>query len=288
MIIQEVIRAFLEEKLNENTYNLEFIVGKFIMENDTEFVYNERVGQRLIKKDFIPIYLPSYNGDYVPLHTTESGNIDVPLIAYLIKEENLDFENRVNALSQVLPKLVGTYNKRETYSFITTTSLLSPPSEHITINGKIYIALNFVVSFTFSDKYLLANAIDYYLVDDEENEEFIPYIEAREQRGVTDEAIQILGTTHAKSLIEENVFSTSLVVYEPKSIVTNPLLCALIDSLEDSNGYQQNKKYTLKKVKTRDTDVKTITRECVVVSYNTTMPRGDKNTLSLEFIEGIL
>lgn len=287
MIIQEVIRAFIEEQLNENTYDLEFVVGKFIMENDTEFVYNERVGQRLIKKDFIPVYLPSYSGEYVPLHTTESGNVDVPLIAYLLKEDNIDFENRVSALDEIIPKIVGRYNTREAYSFVSTSTLVSPPSEHITINGKIYIALNFVVSFTFSDKYMLTNAIDYFLVEGEV-EEYLPFIEAREQRGVTDEAIQILGSTHARALVEENIFSTTLVVYEPKSIVDSPLLCDLIDTLEVSSGYVQNKKYTIKKVKNRDTDTKTTTRDCVVVSYNTTMPRGDKVVLTLEFIEGIL
>ena len=67
-MLYELLRQTLETKLNTNTLNKKFVVGSYayLEDKDKHYVYNVKVGYKLIEKEYIPAMLRFADYDALP------------------------------------------------------------------------------------------------------------------------------------------------------------------------------------------------------------------------------
>lgn len=167
-MLYELLRQTLETKLNTNTLNKKFVVGSYayLEDKDKHYVYNVKVGYKLIEKEYIPAML-RFTADYDALPGQINGRATMGL-EFLIKsdyQENLDSD--LGVLEELVSKIVANYETltdgAKSYYTVWNMDALLPSGVTPPINGDYYTRITTTIYVEFSDTNIFGNAYRYYL-----------------------------------------------------------------------------------------------------------------------------
>lgn len=274
-MIQEVIRASIESKLNDNTSNKKFIVGSYayLEDKDQHFVYSLKRGYRLIETDYIPSIM-SFSATYSALPNQINGIATINM-EFLIKSDYQEqFDDGLIALNEIVSKIVGNYedlvDDATTYHTVWNMDALTPAGITNPINGNYFTRIQTVIYIEFSDSNLFGNAYRYYLDNElltlydggvnRENEENYPHKQ---------------GDYEAKGGLTTSQWTATLICYVDSAVET------IVDDLS-SNTYDMEKKYTYKETK-NGSDLHTFTVK--ITSISRPILLGEKQYVSISLIK---
>lgn len=167
-MIQEVIRQAIETKLNNNTYNKDFIVGSYayLEDKDQHFVYSLKQGYRLIEKAFIPTMI-SFTADFSAIPNQINGSAIINVEFLLNGNYQNELSDDLSALNEVVSKIVANYEDlvdgSTTYHTVWNMDALNPAGITSPINGNYYTRIQTTIYVDFSDTNIFGNAYRYYL-----------------------------------------------------------------------------------------------------------------------------
>jgi hypothetical protein len=242
-LIQEKIRQLIETKLNDNTQNKKFIVGKYIYseDEDRDFVYNVKTGCKLIEKNFIPSMI-DFSGNYQAIPDQINGNATIGVQFLLEAEEKEKLDNDLSALDEVLSKIIGNHEMivdgSITYESVWTMDIPIPAGVTSPMNGVYYTRVDTTISISFSDTNRFGNSYRYYLDDN-----LIVGYDGQDSRENTENAPHLYDAFEAKGGNDESVWSLTLTAYIDSYLETE-----FADTIA-SETYNMHKVYTFKEKK---------------------------------------
>lgn len=274
-MIQEVIRASIEYKLNDNTSNKKFIVGSYayLEDKDQHFVYSIKRGYRLIETDYIPSIM-SFSATYSALPNQINGIATINM-EFLIKSDYQEqFDDGLIALNEIVSKIVGNYEDlvdgATTYHTVWNMDALTPAGITNPINGNYFTRIQTVIYIEFSDSNLFGNAYRYYLDDqlltlydggvNRENEENYPHKQ---------------GDYEAKGGLTTSQWTATLICYVDSAVET------IVDGIS-SGTYDMEKVYTYKEAK-NGSDLHTFPVK--ITSISRPILLGEKQYVSISLIK---
>jgi hypothetical protein len=274
-MIQEIIRASIEQKLNNNTANKKFVVGSYayLQDKDQHFVYNVKQGYRLIEKNFISTII-TFTADYSALPNQINGVATIG-VEFLVKSDyQEDLDTDLLALDQVVSKIVGNYedlvDNSTTYHTVWNMDALLPAGLTNPINGNYYTRIQTNIYVEFSDTNLFGNAYRYYLDNElltlydggvnRENEENYPHKQ---------------GDYESKGGNTSSQWSATLICYVDSAVDT------IVDGIS-SGTYDMEKVYTYKEAK-NGADLHTFPVK--ITSISRPILLGEKQFVSISLIK---
>lgn len=236
-MLQEMFRANIETKLNDNTYNKKFILGSYAYQKDTDtdYIYSIKNGYTVISTDYIPCMM-SFTADFQAIPDEINGNATIGL-EFLVKSDlNADLINDIDSINEILSKIIGNYESvvdgTTTYKTVWSMDALAPGGLTEPINGTYYTRIVTSVYIDFSDTNVFGNAYRYYIdgvlltpydgLVNRENEENYPHKQ---------------GDYESKGGLTTSQWSLTLVSYVNTGVKT------ICDSIS-SGTYDMEKVYT--------------------------------------------
>ena len=271
-MLQEVLRANIEAKLNNNTQVEEFIVGQYAKTDasDDEFIYNVKNGYRLIEKTYIPTMMV-FSAEYKAIPDSITGFATITL-NFLVGDDD-DRTDKLNAMEEIITKIVANNESvgdgSTTYNTIWNMDAITP-SGLILANGRYFIQLNTTIYIEFSNTFYFGNQWSFYL----ESVRIYPY-SASTERKIELASPHILGEKEATSLSETAIWSGTHAFW------VNSALSTLIDTLNST--YDMSIIRTLKIVS--PTNSTGITLNVIVDGSKANYDLGEKATLTLTFVK---
>ena len=236
-MIQEVIRAALETKLNNNTLNKKFVLGSYayLEDKDEHNVYNIKTGYTLIETNFVPSMM-TFVADFEALPSQINGKATIGIDFLLKSDYKEGLESDLNALNEIVAKIVGNFedlvDNTTTFHTVWNMDALIPAGLTSPINGNYYTRIQTTVYIEFSDSNIFGNAYRYYLDNvlltlydgtvGRENEEEYPHLQ---------------GDYESKGGIKTSQWTAILVSY------VNTALQTICDGIS-SGTYDMEKIYT--------------------------------------------
>lgn len=270
-MLQEVLRANIETKLNNNTKDVEIIVGQYYQGDDEqEFVYNIKNGYRFIEKTYIPTMM-TFSADYKAIPSSITGFATITL-NFLIAVDS-DKNDKLLALEELVAKVVANYESisdtPKTYYTVWNMDAITPGGI-ARINGYDYIQLSTTIYIEFSDKFYFGNQWQYWLGQNR----IYPYSSSTERK-MEVASPHILGEKEATSLSETAIWSAANTFWIDSTLST------MLDSMIGS--YDMSTTYTLKIV--TPTNSTGISLTVLIDSYKANTDLGEKATITLSFVK---
>lgn len=241
-MLQEVIRANIETKLNANTIPLVsspsnspyFVLGQYY-HDDTEnkdFIYSIENGYKTIEPNYVPCAMV-FNASYKPLHGTLTGSATVN-IDFMVSYDD-DFNAKLSALEQFVVEVIGNSESivdgSTTYRTVWNMSSLTPDPKVLRFNGTEFVIITTTVYIEFSDTYHYGN--EYGITFDEHEINFISF---KNERGIEEDLPHILGETESKGGAKTNARTHTLTCN------VDDTMSAILDAWEtafDQDGVHQ-------------------------------------------------
>lgn len=236
-MIQEVIRAALETKLNNNTLNKKFILGSYayLEDKDQHFVYNIKIGYKLIETNYIPSMM-NFVADFEALPGQINGKATIGLEFFIKSDTQEELETDLGALNQIVAKIVGNYedivDNTTTYHTVWNMDALIPAGITSPVNGNYYTRIQTTVYVEFSDSNIFGNAYRYYI-----DNSLLTLYDGSVNRENEEEYPHAQGDYESKGGIKTSQWSATFVSY------VNTALQTICDSIS-SGTYDMEKIYT--------------------------------------------
>jgi len=274
-MIQEIIRASIEQKLNNNTANKKFVVGSYayLKREDKHFVYNVKQGYRLIEKNFIPTMI-TFTADYSALPNQINGVATIG-VEFLVKSDyQEDLDTDLLALDQVVSKIVGNYedlvDNSTTYHTVWNMDALLPAGLTNPINGNYYTRIQTNIYVEFSDTNLFGNAYRYYL-----DNKLLTLYDGDVSRVNEENYPHKQGDYEAKGGLTTSQWTATLICYVDSAVET------IVDGIS-SGTYDMEKVYTYKETK-NGADLHTFPVK--ITSMTRKIVLGEKQYMSFSLIK---
>jgi uncharacterized repeat protein (TIGR02543 family) len=279
-MLQEVIRANIETKLNANTVplvssasnNPYFVLGQYF-HDDTEnkdFIYSIENGYKTIEPTYVPCAM-IFNAPYRPLFGTLTGSATIN-IDFMIAVDT-DFDAKISALDQFVTMVVGKnediVDGGSTYHTVWNMSSMTPNPRVMRFNGTEFVIITTTVYIEFSDTYHYGN--EYTIAFDENDINFPSF---KSERGIEEDLPHILGASEAKGGAKTNARTFSLTCY------VDDTMSAVLDAWE--TAYNQDTVHQL----TYDSPTLTTPLDISVIikSYVYTIEKGEIVSVTITFI----
>lgn len=236
-MIQEVIRAALETKLNNNTLNKKFILGSYayLEDKDQHFVYNIKIGYKLIETNYIPSMM-NFVADFEALPGQINGKATIGLEFFIKSDTQEELETDLGALNQIVAKIVGNYedivDNTTTYHTVWNMDALIPAGITSPVNGNYYTRIQTTVYVEFSDSNIFGNAYRYYI-----DNSLLTLYDGSVNRENEEEYPHVQGDYESKGGIKTSQWSATFVSY------VNTALQTICDGIS-SGTYDMEKIYT--------------------------------------------
>lgn len=283
-MLQEVIRANIEAKFNDNTKTptaKQFIVGSYAYLDDQEadFIYNIRNGYKLIETNFIPIFL-TFNAEYQAIPGQING-LATCTLQLLVEAENT--ENLLSDLAYIdefVAKVVGNSESltdgAKSYNSVWNMTAFMPTGEIKRINGRHYAEIMATVYIDFSDTNYYGNQTTWQIKGGSFGSSYVTIrpLSAIVGREITLIDPHILGNKESKARPETNVLTIQFI------FLNNSAISSLIDSISAST-FTQETVYRL--IATTPTTMVGIQFDVVLSSSSATKNLGEKDEVSLVF-----
>jgi len=278
-MLQEVIRANIEAKLNNNTQSAVFVLGQYAKKDDEEFdyVFNIDNGYKLVEHTYIPGMM-RFTAEYRAIPSSITGLASIP-ISFLVATDS-EQSLKLEALEELISKVVGNSESvvdgSTTYNTVWNMEAITPEGGLQLLNGDYYIQLNTTIYIEFSNTFYFGNQWQYWLTGGNFSTatRIYPY-SSKKERNMELQTPQILGEVEAKSLAESATWSATLVLW------VNSGLSALLDSLNGS--YNPETAYTLL-IKT-PTNASGYSATVIIQSFSETNDLGERATASITFMK---
>ena len=236
-MIQEVIRAALETKLNNNTLNKKFILGSYayLEDKDQHFVYNIKIGYKLIETNYIPSMM-NFVADFEALPGQINGKATIGLEFFIKSDTQEELETDLGALNQIVAKIIGNYedivDDTTTYHTVWNMDALIPAGITSPVNGNYYTRIQTTVYVEFSDSNIFGNAYRYYI-----DNSLLTLYDGSVNRENEEEYPHAQGDYESKGGNKTSQWSATFVSY------VNTALQTICDSIS-SGTYDMEKIYT--------------------------------------------
>lgn len=282
-MLQEVIRAYIETKLNGNTVSLDesstnnipFVVGQYYkdLSNERDFIYSIENGYKTIETVYVPVNM-SFTAEYKPMKGTVTGSATAHLEMFICVDDNnamkrieacnhLASPNTIIGNSEIVAD--GTTN----YNTVWNMSAILDDGHIVAFNGHQYITLSCDVFIEFSDTYHFGN--EYTIGFDGSTVNFLSF---KNERGCEEDLPQILGEIEQKGGIKTNGKTYTLSVYVDDTIS---------DMLDDwDSAFDQDEVHQIS-IST-PTTTSAMTFAVQVKSYVYTLEKGEFVAVSIEFV----
>lgn len=275
-MIQEVIRSRIEELLNDNTSGKVFVVGSYVYLEDTNksFVYNIRNGYTLVETNFVPAMMV-FVSSYQPIPNQINGSASIPITFLLAGETQTQFESDLEALNEVVAKIVSEpyatlVDGSTTYRSVWNMDALQPGAVRA-INGEYYTEIQSTIYVDFSDTNHYGNEYEYYL----DGNQVVPY-DADTVRANEEYNPHLLGDYEAKGGNATSSWKATMTFY------VNDFLSSLVDLLS-SNTYDMEMVFNFKETTPTKPEGNEFAVRIADASYKTSL--GEKTFVVLTFIK---
>ena len=276
-MLQEVIRANIEAKLNNNTQSVVFVLGQYAKktDGDYDYVYNIDNGYKLVEHTYIPGMM-RFTAEYRAIPSSITGLASIP-ISFLVAADS-EQTLKITALEELVSKVVGNNESladgSTTYYSVWNMEAIAPEGGLQLLNGAWYIQLNTTIYIEFSNTFYFGNQWQYWITGGNFTTatRIYPY-SSKKERNMELQTPQILGEVEAKSFAESATWSATLVLW------VNSGLSALLDSL--NGAYNLETAYTLL-IKT-PTNSSGYSATVIIQSFSETNDLGERATASITF-----
>lgn len=274
-MLQEAIRALIEDKLNDNTENLKFIVGSYVYLSDKEqgFVYNVRNGYTLIERDFIATLI-DFTAEYQPMPTQINGTATINTSFTIISIDQETTDTYLSAVNEIVSKVVGNNETitdgSDTYNSVWNMTALMPIGTTL-INGNYYTEVRCTIYIDFSNTNHYGNEYEYTI----NGTRVYPY-DISVGRNQEENNPHLLGDTEAKGGMETSAWSSTQTFY------VNDFISAIVDTLS-SDTYNMEQVYRIVEKTPTNTTGTTIDVKIKSVSYKPIL--GEKTLITFVFIK---
>lgn len=217
-MLQETIRQLIETKLNNNTADKEFIVGSYANFEDEKkhFVYNIKTGYSLISTNYIPCMI-SFSSDFEPLPNQINGSANIGAQFLLLGEKQADFQDDLEALNEVISKIVGNYESFDdegtSFNSVWNMDALTPAGIVGPLNGNFYTQINTTFYVDFSDTYEYGNAYKMSLTGTDNDEHFLTVPDGNQSRQSDEDVPHRRGGKEGLGGVESTRWSGQIVTY---------------------------------------------------------------------------
>jgi len=282
-MLQEVLRANIETKLNANTVatvsspsnNVLFVMGQYYQDetqepNESDFIYNIENGYKTIDATYVPCSM-RFQAEYTPLYGTKTGSATIPVDFFVAYD--VDFQSKLTALNQVIASIVGNVedvvDDTDTYHTVWNMTALTDMGKVFVFNGTRFIGITTTISIEFSDSFHYGNEYTIEL-----NEQDINFISFKSERVGQEDVPQILGDTEAKGGVQTNARTYTLSCY------VDAYISALLDGWE--TAYAQDTVYQIE----YDSPTLSAPLELSVriKDYVYNLEKGEKVSVTISFI----
>jgi len=282
-MLQEVLRANIETKLNANTVatvsspsnNVLFVMGQYYQDetqepNESDFIYNIENGYKTIDATYVPCSM-RFQAEYTPLYGTKTGSATIPVDFFVAYD--VDFQSKLSALNQVIASIVGNVedvvDDTDTYHTVWNMTALQDLGKVFVFNGTRFIGITTTISIEFSDSFHYGNEYTIAL-----NEQDIKFISFKSERVGQEDVPQILGDTEAKGGVQTNARTYTLSCY------VDAYISALLDGWE--TAYAQDTVYQIE----YDSPTLSAPLELSVriKDYVYNLEKGEKVSVTISFI----
>lgn len=142
-MLQEVLRANIEAKLNNNTQSVLFVLGQYIKKDgEQEFVYNIKNGYRYIEKTYIPCMM-NFSAEYKAIPSSVTGFATITL-NFLVADDDYT-DDKLTGIEEVVTKIIANSetitDDAKTYKTVWNMDAITP-SGIMLVNGYYYVQLN--------------------------------------------------------------------------------------------------------------------------------------------------
>lgn len=231
-MLQEVIRANIETKLNANTTalvtspsnNVLFVVGQYFKDetDNYDFIYNIENGYKTIDATYVPVSM-RFTADYRPLYGTKSGSAIINL-DFMVAIDN-DYDSKISAIDSLVSLVVANsedvVDGAVTYHTVWNMSAFTDKGQIYYFNGTKFIIITTTVYIEFSDTYHYGN--EWTVALDEHD---INYLSFKSEVGGEEDLPQVLGQAEAKGGIKTNSRTFTLTCF------VDDYISAVIDGWE--------------------------------------------------------
>ena len=225
--IEKVLSEYVLEEMNDNSQGITFDLGYLY-----NFGSNKGEGYRVISqepssyveftKDVVPFTIEVYDGDILAIEGLFNAEYTLPL-TFQVEIKNRKYVERIKrALEEVKNRNRSRLVRRsieleggetEYFTFVTTTSNITPVGDLEIQMGRRYIFLNVNYNFDISKNIVYGNQIKTYLKFPEDEEYMRVYpISPEFYRENTPETMQTFGTNQAFTIIQESQYTQVLAL----------------------------------------------------------------------------
>ena len=270
-MLQEVLRANIEAKLNNNTKSVLFVLGQYIKKDgEQEFVYNIKNGYRYIEKTYVPCMM-NFSAEYKAIPSSVTGFATISL-NFLVADDDYT-DDKLSGIEEIVTKVIANSESitdgANPYNTVWNMDAITP-SGIMLVNGYYYVQLNTTIYIEFSDTFYYGNQWAWYL----NSTRIYPYSNSTERK-IELASPHILGEKESKSLSETAIWSSAHTFW------VNSTLSSIIDAL---NGeYDMSTTYTLKIVS--PTQAGGLTLTCHIDSFKANMELGEKAVVTFTFVK---
>jgi len=279
-MLQEVIRASIESKLNANTVSyadssstsILFVLGQYFQDDDGKrtFIYNITNGFREVAASYVPCTM-EFRADYQALAEQITGSATCTL-TFFVAVGDADQNNRIEALNQVVSLIVGNFEDivdgSTTYHTVWNMNAITPPQSVETFNGIKYITMRTDVYIEFSDTNHYGNE---YTIELDEAE--INFLSFKSERGCEDDTPQPLGTSEQKGGVMTNLRTWTLTAF------VDDTMSGILDAWEDDFDQDEVHDITI----TSPTMTTAVSLDVQVQSYVYIPEKGEKTKVTIVF-----
>lgn len=237
--IEKALTDFLREKLNENTFDIQFAFGFWVYKDETFGDYTEETIEPEGHIDYeenrniVPCAIEYYNGDILALEGIFDAEYSLPMSFQINSDEQYYIIQATNAIDEVKNKLRGQVfqidvpytdeddnEQTETFTMVTQTSNLTPMGNTQTQKGTTYSFGSITFDFTISKTAVFGNQFQVYMrehgypEDSSEPRDYVRLypLDPTSTRENTLEPFQSFGTNETSHEVQESSYSNSITM----------------------------------------------------------------------------
>ena len=243
--LRETLRVFLQDKLNENTKSIEFVLGKDFYQVSDEITKIKLIDGtfRTVEDTFTMAMIDDFLGTPIPIPNSRLISYTIPIVILAnTKLENDYFDNLKEALEEfttaLLPQQGVPPVEQDGFRFVTNATEYTNTERTVRINGIEYIKYTLTAFITSSTNILYGNDLKYEMgIKGGSLIEIFP-LERTHTRSAVTEAKQILGSKDVTSINRNNIWSGQFSVFWAKP---NAITNTIIEWVEkEDTAYTQN------------------------------------------------
>lgn len=273
--IKDLIIANLNGHLDNNSYEIDFVLGKNIITIDSKMKLETFNGQTIVITDIVPGMPVVFEGVLIPLSAGLLVNYSI-MLEFFVAEELLD------DVIQAMTEITHEHLNIESYLLTGNTYLSYLASEPVIIETEIFNYRKFAkvslpIVATISDKIRRSSDIELSIKikDSQDQAELLPFLSAAVNMQGEVYSAQVFGTDFSTSVISDRSWAASVVTYAIEGTQNEALYNML------KTGSLQNQVFELT-IQRSLTDIETV--DVIVGTIEEMLDPKNFSTYSVGFI----